>query len=85
MKKRKLFTLSGLELRLLGRPANSQSLYRLGYSGFYINTVPDFINALPGNSSVNMAQHATIEKDVFSMSVVTSRSGGWWSRDMRFL
>jgi hypothetical protein len=31
MKKRKFLTLPGLELRLLGRPARSQSLYRLRY------------------------------------------------------
>jgi hypothetical protein len=27
----------------------------------------DLINALPGNSSVNMVQHATIEEAVFSV------------------
>jgi hypothetical protein len=32
VKKRKLFTLSGLELRTLGRPARSQSLYQLLFS-----------------------------------------------------
>jgi hypothetical protein len=30
------------------------------------NTVMDLINALPGNSSVNMVQHSTIEETVFS-------------------
>jgi hypothetical protein len=35
--------------------------------------VADFINALPGNSSVNTAQHATIEEAVFSVSAVTSQ------------
>jgi uncharacterized membrane protein YkvI len=33
LEKRKFFTLPGLELRLLGRPARSQSLYRLRYPG----------------------------------------------------
>jgi hypothetical protein len=33
MKKRKLLPLPGLELRPPGRPARSQSLYRLSYSG----------------------------------------------------
>jgi hypothetical protein len=33
VKKRKFLTLPGLELRTLGRPANSQSLYRLRYPG----------------------------------------------------
>jgi hypothetical protein len=31
--KREFLTLPGLELRPLGRPARSQSLYRLGYPG----------------------------------------------------
>jgi hypothetical protein len=31
------------------------------------NTVMDLINALPGNSSVNTVQHATIEEAVFSV------------------
>jgi hypothetical protein len=31
--KRKFLTLPGLELRTLGRPAHSQSLYRLRYPG----------------------------------------------------
>jgi hypothetical protein len=33
VEKRKFFTLPGLELRPLGRPARSQSLYRLSYPG----------------------------------------------------
>jgi hypothetical protein len=33
MEKRKFLTLPELELRLLGRPAHSQSLYRLSYPG----------------------------------------------------
>jgi hypothetical protein len=35
MEKRKFLTQSGLELRPLGRPARSQSLYRLRYPGSY--------------------------------------------------
>jgi hypothetical protein len=35
VKKRKFLTLQGLELRPLGRPARSQSLYRLRYPGTY--------------------------------------------------
>jgi hypothetical protein len=31
------------------------------YKGFLIIIVTDLINALPGNSSVNTAQHAKIE------------------------
>jgi hypothetical protein len=33
LEKRKFLTLTGLELRPLGRPARSQSLYRLRYPG----------------------------------------------------
>jgi hypothetical protein len=33
VEKRKFFTLPGLELRPLGRPVRSQSLYRLSYPG----------------------------------------------------
>jgi hypothetical protein len=33
VEKRKFLTLQGLELRRLGRPARSQSLYRLSYPG----------------------------------------------------
>jgi hypothetical protein len=33
VEKRKFFTLPGLELQPLGRPARSQSLYRLRYPG----------------------------------------------------
>jgi hypothetical protein len=32
-----------------------------------LHIVTDLINALPGNSSVNAAQHATIEEAVFSV------------------
>jgi hypothetical protein len=35
VKERKFFTLLGLELRTLGRPARSQSLYLLRYPGSY--------------------------------------------------
>jgi hypothetical protein len=36
VEKRKFLTLSGLELRSLGRPARSQSIYRLSYRGFHL-------------------------------------------------
>jgi hypothetical protein len=36
VEKRKLLNLPGLELRPLGRPARSQSLYRLRYPGPYL-------------------------------------------------
>jgi hypothetical protein len=35
LEKRKFLTLSGLELRPLGRPARFQSLYRLSYLGSF--------------------------------------------------
>jgi hypothetical protein len=37
LEKRKFLTLLGLELRPLGRPARSQSLYRLRYPGSYFS------------------------------------------------
>jgi hypothetical protein len=36
VEKREFLTLPGLELRLLGRPAHSQSLYPLPYSGLQL-------------------------------------------------
>jgi hypothetical protein len=35
MERRKFLTLTGLEIRTLGRPAHSQSLYQVGYPGSY--------------------------------------------------
>jgi hypothetical protein len=40
------------------------------------HNVLDLINVLPGNSSVNMVQHTTVEEAVFSVSVVTSHNSG---------
>jgi hypothetical protein len=42
--------------------------------------VTDLINALPGNSSVNTAQHATIEEAVFSV-VPTNAPIDWLDSD----
>jgi hypothetical protein len=39
LEKTKFLTLPGLELRPLGRPARSQSLYRLRYPGSRVNYV----------------------------------------------
>jgi hypothetical protein len=39
VEKRKFLTIPGLELRPLGRPARSQSLYRLRYPGSYFNSL----------------------------------------------
>jgi hypothetical protein len=39
VEKRKFLTLPGLELRPLGRPARSQSLYRLSHPGSHHKTV----------------------------------------------
>jgi hypothetical protein len=41
LEKRKFLTLPGLELRPLGRPARSQSLYRLRYPGSQDNIKMD--------------------------------------------
>jgi hypothetical protein len=44
VEKRKFWTLPGLELRPLGRPVRSQSLYRLRYPGLYPKAVfPEII------------------------------------------
>jgi hypothetical protein len=39
------------------------------------NIVRDLINVLPGNSSVNTVQHATVDEAVFSMSSTLSSGG----------
>jgi hypothetical protein len=39
LEKRKFFTLPELELRLLGRPARKESLYRLSYPGYYFSAI----------------------------------------------
>jgi hypothetical protein len=41
VEKRKFLTLPELELRPLGRPAYSQSLYRLGYPGSWKESIKD--------------------------------------------
>jgi hypothetical protein len=41
VEKRKSLTLPGLELRPLGRPARSQSLYRLSYPGYAIGSADE--------------------------------------------
>jgi hypothetical protein len=48
VEKRKLLALPGLELQSLGRPACSQSLYRLRYPGSSICDNTD-INSAPGS------------------------------------
>jgi rhodanese-related sulfurtransferase len=37
--------------------------------GLMVDTVTDLVKALPDNSSVNTAQHATIEEAVFSVDL----------------
>jgi hypothetical protein len=65
------------------------SFGRSHYSSFntinYNANVTDLINALPGNSSVKTVQKQQLGEAVFSVSALTSRSGGWWSRDMCLL
>jgi hypothetical protein len=56
---------------------------RLHYKKGYINKnyiLTDLINVLPGNSSVNMVQHATIEESVFSV-VPTDTPMDWLDGD----
>jgi hypothetical protein len=40
-----------------------------------LNIVTDFINALPGNITVNIVQHAKIDEAVLSRSSAPSRGG----------
>jgi hypothetical protein len=42
-----------------------------------INSVTDFVKALPGNSSVNKVQRATIEEVVFSVDPTDTQKTGW--------
>jgi hypothetical protein len=41
------------------------------------NNVTDLINAFPGHSSVNKVQHATIEKEMFSVYPTEAKQTGW--------
>jgi hypothetical protein len=41
----------------------------------FVNIITVLMSALPGNSSVNMVQQATIDEAVFSMSSVQSSGG----------
>jgi CBS domain containing-hemolysin-like protein len=50
---------------IVNKPINN--LYGVLSGITLYNTVTDLINALSGNSSVNTAQHATIEETVFSV------------------
>jgi hypothetical protein len=43
VEKRKFLTLPGLEFRSIGRPARSQSLYRLSYPGSVVRVVALYI------------------------------------------
>jgi hypothetical protein len=51
VEKRKFFTLQGLELRLLGRPTRSQSVYRLRYRGSYCRECRRAIITVPVRNS----------------------------------
>jgi hypothetical protein len=52
VEKRKFLTLPGLELRLFGRPARSQSLYRLSYPGSRLNMVEKFSDPFRNRTSI---------------------------------
>jgi hypothetical protein len=45
VEKRKFFTIPGLELRPLGRPARSRSLYRLRYPGSYYEALEKILQS----------------------------------------
>jgi hypothetical protein len=53
MEDRKLFTLLGLELRTLSRPASSQSLYRLRYPDSYTHTQKNAENKFQKAGNLN--------------------------------
>jgi hypothetical protein len=53
----------------------SQVAYHIKYSYSCIYTLTDFINALPGNNSVNTVQYAAIDNTLFSMSSAQSSGG----------
>jgi hypothetical protein len=55
VEKRKFLTLSGLELRLLGRPARSQSLYRLHYPRLIITENSNIVQQ--SNARVKLPNH----------------------------
>jgi hypothetical protein len=61
MEKRKFLTLSGLELRPLGRPARSQSLYRLSYPGI-LNILIQTNNYITRQPHVNLFHYWNIIK-----------------------
>jgi hypothetical protein len=65
-------------------PSPTNSTHKLSIVNRLLNIVTDLTNALPGNSSVNTVQSATIEEVGLSVSAVMSHSGGW-SRVMCFL
>jgi hypothetical protein len=48
-------------------PHQPNDTYACKYVCVYIHIVTDLINALPGNSSVNTVQHATIAEAMFSV------------------
>jgi hypothetical protein len=66
-------TFSGLSTPLRTTFTSYGAMMGKNNTGIYI--VTDLMNALPGNSSVNMVQHATIDEAVFSMSSVPSSGG----------
>jgi hypothetical protein len=54
---------------------NFQSLCSTTTISFQFYIVTDMINTLPGNSSVNTIQHATIDEAMFTMLSALSSSG----------
>jgi hypothetical protein len=60
---KKILPLPGLELRPLGRPARSQSLYRLRYHDFLISDTTNILNiryGFLGGSSLDSDKRKTI-------------------------
>jgi hypothetical protein len=71
MEQRKFLTLPELELRPLGRPAHSQSLYRLRYPGSLIQwTIPKYVGfevpragAMKSSIFLDISQRSSVNVD----------------------
>jgi hypothetical protein len=72
VEKRKFLNLPGLELRPLGRPARSQSLYRLSYPGSDNNVNESILNSSRGG--IVLIQFLSLHRQQKSMSR--------WQRDI---
>jgi hypothetical protein len=61
--RKRIILTSNFQYKILVKQIRIQDTYHI---------VTDLINVLPGNSSVNMVQHATIEEVAFSVDVTNT-------------